>query len=147
MSMEERISLLIATATQFVLFLNENFHFDATISERKRIDAMATSTAPIGGSGTRARPTNSGSGTVAPLNTPTRRFYGSQDHLSIQEAGVSNPNVYVVQPFKQASVPKDMIYAKKVRSSLFIECILSLFLSISISESSESRRGIVKFNH
>ena len=53
-------------------------------------------------------------GTLAPLNTPTRRFYGPQDQTEAQEPGVPNPNVYVVQPFKNASVPKDFVYAKKV---------------------------------
>lgn len=75
---------------------------------------MATSTVATGTSLQRNRPTHSGSGTVAPLNTPTRRFYGSQDHLEIHRQGISNPNIYLVQPFKNASVPKDMVYSKKV---------------------------------
>jgi hypothetical protein len=58
--------------------------------------------------------THSSLGTMAPLNTPTRRFYGVNEQLDIQEPGVPNPNIYVVQPFKNASVPKDLIYAKKV---------------------------------
>ncbi|CAF4873533.1 unnamed protein product, partial [Rotaria sp. Silwood2] len=52
-------------------------------------------------------------GTVAPLNTPTRRFYGPQDQAEVQPPGVPNPNIYVVQPFKNASLPKDFVYAKK----------------------------------
>lgn len=90
---------------------------------------MATSTTvPTGASMTRVgRPINSGSGTVAPLNTPTRRFYPSQDQLDLHEPGVPNPNVYVVQPFKQASLPKDLIYAKKVPSSVSFSPSIDLF--------------------
>ena len=75
---------------------------------------MAASAAPTGTAVPRGRVIYSGSGTVAPLNTPTRRFYGSQDHLQVQQPGVPNPNIYVVQPFKNASLPKDLVYAKKV---------------------------------
>jgi hypothetical protein len=53
-------------------------------------------------------------GGLAPINTPTRHIYGSQDEIEVRETGVSNPNIYVVQPFKNASRPKDLIYAKKV---------------------------------
>ncbi len=61
---------------------------------------------------------HSSSGTIALLNTPTRRFYGSHNQLLIQEPG--NPNVYVIQPLKNASLPKDLIYAKKYSSFSFI---------------------------
>ena len=76
---------------------------------------MASSTIPTGvATVPRGRPIQSASGTVAPLNTPTRRFYGSHDQIDRQPPGVPNPNIYVVQPFKNASVPKDLVYAKKV---------------------------------
>ncbi len=74
---------------------------------------MAT-TAPTAASVPGRNSTNSSLGTLAPLNTPTRRFYGPNDQGKSQESGVPNPNVYVVQPFKNASVPKDLICAKKV---------------------------------
>jgi hypothetical protein len=52
-------------------------------------------------------------GTHVPLNTPTGRFYPAQERLEIRTSGVPNSNVYVVQPFKHASVAKDFVYAKK----------------------------------
>ncbi len=61
---------------------------------------------------------HSSSGTIALLNTPTRRFYGSHNQLLIQEPGIPNPNVYVIQPLKNASLPKDLIYAKSIHHSL-----------------------------
>ena len=64
----------------------------------------------------RVNSVHSSLGTHAPLNTPTRRFYGSLHQTEIVEPGVPNPNVYVVQPFKNASVPKDFVYAKKVNN-------------------------------
>lgn len=64
----------------------------------------------------RGNSVHSSLGTHAPLNTPTRRFYGLTDPSEVQEPGVPNPNVYVVQPFKNASLPKDLVYAKKVIS-------------------------------
>jgi hypothetical protein len=75
---------------------------------------MATTRGLTTASATRGNSNHSSLGTLAPLNTPTRRFYGSQNQSEIQEAGVPNPNIYLVQPFKNASVPKDLIYAKKV---------------------------------
>ncbi len=76
----------------------------------------ATATGPIAASVPRGHSTHSSLGTLAPLNTPTRRFYGSHEQSGIpDEPGVPNPNVYVVQPFKNASVPKDFVYAKKVK--------------------------------
>jgi hypothetical protein len=63
---------------------------------------------------TRDNTYHSNIGGLAPINTPTRHTYGSQDQIEGREAGVSNPNIYVVQPFKNASKPKDLIYAKKV---------------------------------
>jgi hypothetical protein len=75
---------------------------------------MAQSTGPRTNSVTRGNSNHSSLGTLAPLNTPTRRFYGTHDQTETQEPGVANPNIYVVQPFKNASVPKDLVYAKKV---------------------------------
>ncbi|CAF1149778.1 unnamed protein product [Rotaria sp. Silwood1] len=72
-----------------------------------------TTTPPTATTIARGNSLHSSLGTVAPLNTPTRRFYGSQDQIEIQPPGVPNPNIYVVQPFKNASVPKDFVYAKK----------------------------------
>jgi hypothetical protein len=69
----------------------------------------------------RGNSVHSSLGTVAPLNTPTRRFYGIQEQVEIQEPGVPNPNIYVVQPFKNASLPKDLIYAKKVILQISIQ--------------------------
>lgn len=81
---------------------------------------MARATAaPTASSIARGNSVHSSLGTMAPLNTPTRRFYGINDELAIREPGVPNPNIYVVQPFKNASVPKDFVYAKKVTIYLF----------------------------
>ena len=77
----------------------------------------ATTTGPTAASATRGNSIHSSLGTLAPLNTPTRRFYGSQVH---EEPGVPNPNIYVVQPFKNASVPKDFVYAKKVMIKIIL---------------------------
>ncbi|CAF1162326.1 unnamed protein product [Rotaria sordida] len=74
---------------------------------------MATATPPTATGIARGSSLHSSLGTVAPLNTPTRRFYGSQDQVGVQPLGVPNPNIYVVQPFKNASIPKDYVYAKK----------------------------------
>jgi hypothetical protein len=91
----------------FSAFINE--------AEVKEKFQMASTTGPIATSMARGHSTPSSLGTLAPLNTPTRRFYGSNERREIhQEPGVPNPNIYVVQPFKNASVPKDFIYAKKV---------------------------------
>jgi hypothetical protein len=75
-----------------------------------------TTTGPDAASVVRDHSTHSSLGTLAPLNTPTRRFYASREQAEIfDEPGVPNPNVYVVQPFKSALVPKDFVYAKKVK--------------------------------
>lgn len=93
----------------------ENFSFHSTSNWRNLfVVKMATSTEGNGTSGSRGRPIRSGSGTVAPLNTPTRRFYGSHEQIDHREAGIPNPNVYLVHPFKNASLPKDLVYSKKV---------------------------------
>lgn len=76
---------------------------------------MATPNAPTTTSIARGNSIHSSLGTLAPLNTPTQRYYGAHDQREVQEAGVPNPNIYVVKPFKNASLPKDLIYAKKVR--------------------------------
>jgi hypothetical protein len=91
----------------FSFFVNE-----AEVKENFQMASTTTgpTTAPVA----RGNSTHSSLGTLAPLNTPTRRFYGLQDQKEIQEPGVPNPNIYVVQPFKNASVPKDLVYAKKV---------------------------------
>jgi hypothetical protein len=74
-----------------------------------------TTTGPTTALAARGNSNHSSLGTLAPLNTPTRPFYGSHEQSEVHEGpGVSNPNIYVVQPFKNASVPKDFIYAKKV---------------------------------
>jgi len=81
---------------------------------------MVTSAAPTNTSIGCVRRVHSSSETIAPLNTPTRRFYGSHDQHLIQEPGIPNPNVYVIQPLKNASLPKDLMYAKKYSSFSFI---------------------------
>ncbi|CAF2671643.1 unnamed protein product [Rotaria sp. Silwood2] len=75
--------------------------------------ATTTTTPPTAAAIARGNSLHSSLGTVAPLNTPTRRFYGPQDQAEVQPPGVPNPNIYVVQPFKNASLPKDFVYAKK----------------------------------
>lgn len=75
---------------------------------------MATTAASRSSAIARGNSTHSSLGTVAPLNTPTRRFYGAHDQVQPQPPGVPNPNIYVVQPFKNASVPKDLVYSRKV---------------------------------
>ena len=75
---------------------------------------MASSTRPTRTSATRENSRQSSLGTHAPFNTPTRRFYPAHESVETRPPGVPNPNVYVVQPFKNASVPKDFVYAKKV---------------------------------
>ena len=75
---------------------------------------MASKAAPTATAIRRGNSIHSSLGTIAPLNTPTRRFYGSQDQGLGHTPGVPNPNIYVVQPFKNASLPKDLVYAKKV---------------------------------
>ncbi|CAF3463085.1 unnamed protein product [Rotaria socialis] len=74
---------------------------------------MASKAAPTATAIRRGNSIHSSLGTIAPLNTPTRRFYGSQDQGLGHTPGVPNPNIYVVQPFKNASIPKDLVYAKK----------------------------------
>ncbi|CAF1625155.1 unnamed protein product [Rotaria magnacalcarata] len=74
---------------------------------------MASKAAPTATAIRRGNSIHSSLGTIAPLNTPTRRFYGSQDQGLGHTPGVPNPNIYVVQPFKNASLPKDLVYAKK----------------------------------
>ena len=81
---------------------------------------MATTRASTTGPIARGNSIHSSLGTIAPLNTPTRRFYGTQEQVEVQEPGVPNPNVYVVQPFKNASLPKDLVYAKKGSVQIFI---------------------------
>jgi hypothetical protein len=90
------------------------FSFFLIEVEVRKIFQMATTTGPTATSVTRGNSNQSSLGALAPLNTPTRRFYGLHGQSEIREPGVSNPNIYVVQPFKNASVPKDLIYAKKV---------------------------------
>ncbi len=75
---------------------------------------MAASAGPTATSVPRGNSMHSSLGTHAPLNTPTRPFTGSHERTIVQEPGVPNPNVYVVQPFKNASRPKDLVYTKKV---------------------------------
>ena len=82
---------------------------------------MATTSGPAISGVARGHSIHSSLGTIAPLNTPTRRFYGTQDQIETQPPGVPNPNVYVVQPFKNASIPKDLVYTRKVTISIFIE--------------------------
>lgn len=77
---------------------------------------MASKAVPTGTAIRRGNRVHSSLGTLAPLNTPTRRFYGSHDQGLSQTPGVLNPNIYVVQPFKNASLPKDLVYAKKVNN-------------------------------
>ena len=55
-------------------------------------------------------------GGLAPINTPTRYPNGSQNQTEVREAGVSNPNIYVVQPFKQRSKPKRYDLCKKSKN-------------------------------
>ena len=107
----ERIPL--ATAT------NIFFSFSLSIvkldrREKEKNFQMASSTRPTRSSVARENSRQSSLGTHAPLNTPTRRFYPSQERLEVRTPGIPNPNIYVVQPFKNASVPKDFVYSKKV---------------------------------
>ena len=78
---------------------------------------MASSTRATRSSGARENSRQSSLDTHAPLNTPTRRFYPAHESVETRTPGVPNPNIYVVQPFKNASVPKDFVYAKKVSKS------------------------------
>jgi hypothetical protein len=75
---------------------------------------MASTTGPIATSMARGHSTPSSLGTLAPLNTPTRRFYGSNERREIhQEPGVPNPNIYVVQPFKKCFRTQRFYLCKK----------------------------------
>ncbi len=108
----ERIPLATPTNIDAIRLLL--FSFFLIDVEVRKIFQMATTTGPTATSVAHGNSNYSSLETLAPLNTPTRRFYGLHDQTEIREPGVPNPNIYVVQPFKNASVPKDFVYAKKV---------------------------------
>ena len=106
---ERRISSLVGG----VISLFSSFCIFLDIVEEAL--AMASLTISTGAASvSRGHPIQSSSSTVAPLNIPTRRFYGSPDQLDLPPRSVPSPNVYVVQPLKNAAVLKDLVSAKKV---------------------------------
>ena len=74
---------------------------------------MASTACPTRTSVVRENSRQSSLGTHAPWNTSARRFYPAQGTVEIRTPGEPNPNSYVAQPFENASISKDFVYAKK----------------------------------
>ena len=54
-------------------------------------------------------------GRTAPLNSPIRSSPSHRNQTDNLQSTVSDPNIYVVQPFKHASLPKEFTVPTKVR--------------------------------
>ncbi|CAF3700348.1 unnamed protein product [Adineta steineri] len=74
---------------------------------------MAAKSSSRKSSVTRDNSNHSSLGGLIPISSPTPHSQDTQSNKQNDDIGVSNPNIYVVQPFKQRSKPKDLVYSKK----------------------------------